>query len=82
MLVGWGIVGEGSRTLGLIMRQLPHAMDQQFFDQLPKWNKKDSQILMPAWINNSLISSYQNETKRIHESCIQILVPKLKHKMM
>ena len=40
MLVGWGIVGEGSRTLGLIMRQLPHAMDQQFFDQLPKWNKK------------------------------------------
>ena len=27
------------------MRQLPHAMDQQFFDQLPKWNKKDPQIM-------------------------------------
>ena len=72
MLVGWGIVGEGSRTLGLIMRQLPHAMDQQFFDQLPTWNKKDSQILMPAWINNSLISSYtkmkqKGSTNRVYK---------------
>ena len=35
-------VGEGSRTLGLIMRQLPHAMDQQFFDAATKMKQKGS----------------------------------------
>ncbi len=45
MCICWwdeAFVGEGSRTLGLIMRQLPHAMDQQFFDQLPKMKQKGS----------------------------------------